>query len=837
MRSVVVNGLMTSVLRHLSFLVVVFTGPWLLGVDPVMPGDKVEVYSLSKWWAAEVLEYEKKKKKVKVSYEFVGKRVGEFPLNQVRFPPGESEWRSWTDASGKFKIIARLVDYGDGKATLLRQDGKRQTLPVDKLSPSNQKLVEKYVKLEEQVKEVSPVRVGDEVEYLHFSAWVPAKVVAIAPPDVSISYKDYHSKKQTKASVKVSSLRYPNGEGPWSDWQDASGKHKLKARYLTHDETSVKLMLEGNKRASIERAKLAPAIEMELKKRPILSQRPKLVDFDTTKVDLDKVPGWMVVNKDVSKVQESTLVTQPVTEESFIKAGFYSIDLTAADTQNTSQSSVNDVATNGVATNGANSSGAEGRASRSDVTYSISVIETDDPSLLIVQSAPSKNTEYDALKSYWLDLKDMSIKPGPAFFEGEFIVAYSSKESRLLTREGKNSSSGTTSYCIYEITPKARVAKSMMRWNIPEVSFAGWDKTKGVFLPDGRVAISCAGKLLLWNYVDRRLEAACDAYDGEHRLTADRNHLLVRHFSSSSFVDSKTLKPVAKVESSRSYLSNDNRHLWVNSPWKNEVVDLSTKKSLGAVSGGTRRAHQGAIEKFNVIDENYIISDGALWSLKHSIIAWSFDFEGLNELWRGVMHDHVVLMATLPKEESPTKIFISVIDGSDIAKNQYERNFEAIDYYVLKPGVAVKIDPSVTDERILSGIRQAIVKAGWLENPTSSIVITASAGPGQTVEKSYGRSPFSRNPDATFSVTPWEQKIYVSLGDLTLWGYHVGGAPSMVWVSDRSAIEAEVRKSEVPSYDAFNNFSFPEKVMHPKYSQGIGTTFVTPSGTLVHRTR
>ena len=54
----------------------------------------------------------------------------------------ESESRQWSDATGKFKIEAKLLEVKGGKAILLKADGKKVEVPVDKLSAADQKYIE-----------------------------------------------------------------------------------------------------------------------------------------------------------------------------------------------------------------------------------------------------------------------------------------------------------------------------------------------------------------------------------------------------------------------------------------------------------------------------------------------------------------------------------------------------------------------------------------------------------------------------------------------------------------------------------------------------------------------
>jgi|GEM_PF-6314161 len=57
-------------------------------------------------------------------------------------PSADPDVRTWTDATGKFKIEAKLLEFKDGKVKLERTDGKVVTLPFDKLSAADQFFVE-----------------------------------------------------------------------------------------------------------------------------------------------------------------------------------------------------------------------------------------------------------------------------------------------------------------------------------------------------------------------------------------------------------------------------------------------------------------------------------------------------------------------------------------------------------------------------------------------------------------------------------------------------------------------------------------------------------------------
>lgn len=55
----------------------------------------------------------------------------------------KSEMRSWTDKTGRFKIEATFVGEENGAVKLLRKDGKQATIPLNKLSDSDQAYIRK----------------------------------------------------------------------------------------------------------------------------------------------------------------------------------------------------------------------------------------------------------------------------------------------------------------------------------------------------------------------------------------------------------------------------------------------------------------------------------------------------------------------------------------------------------------------------------------------------------------------------------------------------------------------------------------------------------------------
>ncbi len=60
--------------------------------------------------------------------------------------PFTSPWRTYADASGKFKVEAQFLSMEDKKVTLLLKKGKEKTLPYDKLSKKDRSFINREAK-------------------------------------------------------------------------------------------------------------------------------------------------------------------------------------------------------------------------------------------------------------------------------------------------------------------------------------------------------------------------------------------------------------------------------------------------------------------------------------------------------------------------------------------------------------------------------------------------------------------------------------------------------------------------------------------------------------------
>ncbi len=192
--------------------------------------------------------------------------------------------------------------------------------------------------------------------------------------------------------------------------------------------------------------------------------------------------------------------------------------------------------------------------------------------------------------------------------------------------------------------------------------------------------------------------------------------------------------------------------------------------------------------------------------------------------------DKLLTVATHYVQDRINNLCISVITIPHAASVGSIRDVSDDELYLLRSGVKVKIDPSITESKILNGIRRAMAAANWKEDPQSSIIIKASAKNGPSVSQTYSSSRFSGAGQETVSVAPWLQSLTIEYQSQPVWGTSQGGVPSIMVVRGGNSIQQEAQKYADPSYTLFEELVLPVRVLAPKWKNGFGTTQITPSG-------
>ncbi len=104
------------------------------------------------------------------------------------------------------------------------------------------------------------------------------------------------------------------------------------------------------------------------------------------------------------------------------------------------------------------------------------------------------------------------------------------------------------------------------------------------------------------------------------------------------------------------------------------------------------------------------------------------------------------------------------------------------DVYVIRPGASVSIDPAITEPKILTAIQEAAKQWNWVINPSSSVVISATAGRGKSQTQTYELSRMGLRRGTgesreTITASPWVQEIKIQQGKEILWQTSLGECP------------------------------------------------------------
>ncbi len=235
-------------------------------------------------------------------------------------------------------------------------------------------------------------------------------------------------------------------------------------------------------------------------------------------------------------------------------------------------------------------------------------------------------------------------------------------------------------------------------------------------------------------------------------------------------------------------------------------------------------------------DQRWLTKGGRLFDLQRGWLIWTDGFHGLKPVMRQVVNDKIVAIGRQSGTDG-IRLVVGVTDAVNPTAVDRISTITEDELYILRPGIHVRIEASAKNPQVIAGIQRAIAAAGWPEDASSAIVIKASAQRGKTETRTFSQSRFAGfggtrdgSTEQTVSATPWMQSVTVSDHEQTLWSTGSGGMPGFLAIREDESLEAEIRKCEVESYSLFNTFEFPGKVMASKWSNGFGTTSLTPDG-------
>ena len=783
-------------------------------ISPVRVGDKIEVKYFSKWYEATVQSVRGENATVEYQYGKFGTRSGDFKLEDMRFPGGQGHWMLWKDTSGEFKVEARYISRTADEVTIRKVDGTELSVPIASLHPSVRKQVAQTTITSEinKVDGAIPIRLADKVQIRSHSSWYDGIVqeVKIGAAEVEYQYGTWGPRTDT---FELKDIRYPNGEGPWREWSDASGGFKIIARYLGRDETHVTILKENQTETRVPIDKLSVSLRKLCKETPIIARRPKLVSLaggeligDTADAT-SRFPQSSASNSNTAPDLTSVTlaVGEPVSQQTLrLPQGGAGVAIHPKYT-------VDHVVPVG---------GADG--------WVVATVKGDWPNKDLLTHM------------HWASLTKKRISSGPSFHPDQRLVAYSAPQQRLVMSSVQGTWSEPSQLSTYRIAPGQTSAQPEITLEIPKEKHSyNREPIRVELVGQNTMLFGFGGKISLWDLQSRRvLYEVSGLRSHNFKLSIDHQYfaaLSARNTISVYRVDDGQRVGQGSWQgfgSTTACFSLDGKGLLAANSSGMYRWDLSGNRPVTTLPIGGLRVS----DKMSLADlgSGWIVAGSQIYSSGLGLIVWQYAGAArpsrVSIEYQRMLGRQMLVAATVGgSKEKSMLIGVATVPHKDAIELMKQVDPDSV--RMLVRGSRVKIDSSV-DSRIAAGLRRAAQQNGWIEDPSAEAILTGSAKQGESQTLTYRKIGFgsSGSGEETHTVSPWIQTAAIRYRDQRAWSTAIGGVPYSMHLREGESLGGELNKSSSPSYALFENLKIPEEVIYPKYQKGLGSTLLTPSG-------
>jgi SLA1 homology domain 1, SHD1 len=222
------------------------------------------------------------------------------------------------------------------------------------------------------------------------------------------------------------------------------------------------------------------------------------------------------------------------------------------------------------------------------------------------------------------------------------------------------------------------------------------------------------------------------------------------------------------------------------------------------------------------VDEKYLLLRGhVLIDVPKSVQLWDYygaeTGEAIGGLaWFFICRGHQNYGAMVPAK----------IPQSDIDK-QLKKAMQNSDFFVLKPGVTVKLNLDGLrgeKESIAKKLTDKLEKLDFKVGDNGTIELIASVEDGEPDKKvSYGH--FHRFRDKIFTMKEYITRMKFVYDGKTAWERRDSNIPHFIDIKDDESVKDALRRHEKPDYSLFNNVDFPIFLMKPGEQKNAKATF------------
>jgi hypothetical protein len=386
---------------------------------------------------------------------------------------------------------------------------------------------------------------------------------------------------------------------------------------------------------------------------------------------------------------------------------------------------------------------------------------------------------------------------------------------------------------------------------IPEFQFAAgggaWDELQWVgFLPSNRLAtISQKHNLTFWDLShDRTIKALRRGSTGTslHAELSPAGELLAYASGNAvALVDTETGKLAGCIQrdqpAGQIAFSSDGSKLAATHPYNMVVYGMSDGKPI----------HTFAVSDPNPATPmlwigNNLLFGSVLYDVERGVPLWTYESQPHA---RQSLGNYLI---SAFGDDAKSQISVNRLPSEEAVRGA--NDIDPKTAYALVPGSSVSIQyqlgstPNNVQQTIREGVEKKISSVGWRVDPNASNTITIKMEQGKQEEAEYfdapGNGPFFHapmgfgrpsGPSIKVTYQPWTHSLQITAGDKQVFNcVNVSTAPNNLRPNDGESTQAAVTRACQPNPQIFESMMIPPNILKAQFQGGLGKSKITGDG-------
>jgi SLA1 Homology Domain 1 (SHD1) protein len=709
--------------------------------------------------------------------------------------------------------------------------------------------------------------IGDEVEVLILGQWQPGKVVNTNRQGAVLAEFSFAGGKNREI-LAPNFVRHECELGavaPVREWQDASGKFEIRASVVQNDGKTVKLRKLDLEEIDVPVDALSKSNQRFLRgvkkgAAPMWPASKKSRGQDLLERTMEEMQERMS-GRGRSPQPKPQLPKQAVLERFPICEQYGAQEGASADATDRVSLTPDPLPGYLALPNGG--------ATVQDVPARVSAIlpvgGPDGWLLAAIDGDSDASADAKPTRLVWVSLVRNRVEGQQWLPPGEFVVDYHAPSHRLLTRAWRSTYAGFDErkedkpISIWEVLPTDSQVTPVVRWDPsvdkPKSSDARYSGIGELWrgLADGNTVIHQweRQEIVAWDIASKRMRYRIVRNLSNSIppiLSGGRKYLFVPEEDCVRIHDSLTGRVLSVLPTGHAVyslaLTDDGSRLAAAGNGVVQIWDLTDASIPPQEYEG--RAMGGSLFRWQNNERLWTRASSSmcLYSLKHGAVLWSFQFPIALGSHAGhaydVVRDHAVFAAKQGGMLDEDMLIGAIeIPGPEVDRADASfASFQPKSAAVIKPGSKVRIvvDAGEHNARVQAALESKVQENGWILDPNSSTVLTATMGREKPQQISY----YSGNKLVeTVTVTRHFSKLVLEHeGEMLLtWGTGDRAPKERYWLRGGETIQERIDAASQPNLEFFDQFRLPKTVDDPRKVQapGVGTTAFTSQGLRVTR--